>query len=604
MNIKEISNIANQNIEQLVHQIAPNAKIDGNYYVLGSSAGEAGKSLKLNRVGTHKGKWTDFATGETGDLIDLYSSVSGSSLRDSVEFIARQLGIEITPPAMINGAIPKPEPIAIRNNGFLTVDCVQSQWLRSRGITDDVIKKYHLLGSEHNGEAYVIFPTYDEEQQPVFAKMRSIVNKKNMFTKGKGVKKLFGLSLYTNVREIIITEGEIDALSFAVAGFNAVSVPYGAGNGGKNDWIEQDYESLEMFDTIYVSMDMDDSGAEALNDIVNRIGQERVKVIKFEDGIKDANEALLAGVDLRDVVSKADYIKHDQILTANELREDLHELFAPEKQKTGEYFLFDDKDRYRFQMGELTIVAGVNGHGKSQLMGYYALGFLQQGAKVGIASFEMPPRKTLKRMVRQICHETHEPTKEYIDQAIDFMHDNGLFIYDRVGTVPIDDTLKAFKYLIKRHGVTHFFIDSLSKLGVFSDDYNGQKAVVDKLFDFAKKYNVHVHLVHHIRKLADDTAHPTGADILGSGDITNVADNVFLVWRNKKLGEVRFKQYSNQSLTNDELQLLEDLKDFGDCYIHVYKTRDAEFEGKIWLKYDFRTMQYLPLTTNQRHKFI
>ena len=55
-------------------------------------------------------------------------------------------------------------------------------------------------------------------------------------------------------------------------------------------------------------------------------------------------------------------------------------------------------DKFRFREGELTIWAGVNGNGKSLVMGMAALFFT---TPVVIASMEMLPEATIARMVRQ-----------------------------------------------------------------------------------------------------------------------------------------------------------------------------------------------------------
>jgi twinkle protein len=56
---------------------------------------------------------------------------------------------------------------------------------------------------------------------------------------------------------------------------------------------------------------------------------------------------------------------------------------------------------FAFRPGEVTLWAGVNGHGKSLITGMAALSLIAQGEKTCIASFEMKPRKSLERMTRQ-----------------------------------------------------------------------------------------------------------------------------------------------------------------------------------------------------------
>ena len=84
-------------------------------------------------------------------------------------------------------------------------------------------------------------------------------------------------------RELIITEGEKDALAWATYGMPAVSVPFGAKWRGQDkgrpspnrEWIDRDLPWLENFETIFVCMDMDGPGQRAAMDIINEIGPRR-----------------------------------------------------------------------------------------------------------------------------------------------------------------------------------------------------------------------------------------------------------------------------------------------------------------------------------------
>jgi twinkle protein len=62
---------------------------------------------------------------------------------------------------------------------------------------------------------------------------------------------LFGWqAIPDDARDVVICEGEIDALSWAAYGFPAMSVPYGGGGGDKQAWIESEYDRLERFERI------------------------------------------------------------------------------------------------------------------------------------------------------------------------------------------------------------------------------------------------------------------------------------------------------------------------------------------------------------------
>jgi twinkle protein len=185
----------------------------------------------------------------------------------------------------------------------------------------------------------------------------------------------------------------------------------------------------------------------------------------------------------------------------------------------------------RFLRGEVTVWTGRNGHGKSLVLNQVTLAAMHQGDRVCIASFEMHPRKTLSRLIRS-AHGKGELEKADIAAALSWL-DGKLWIFDLLGTAKVDRLLEVFRYAYRRYGVQQFVIDSLLKCGIDSDDYTGQKAFLDALNDFSNETNAHVHLVAHSRKDENELAPPGKLDVKGSGDITDLASNVWSVWRNR-----------------------------------------------------------------------
>ncbi|MCZ9335993.1 bifunctional DNA primase/helicase, partial [Klebsiella pneumoniae] len=77
------------------------------------------------------------------------------------------------------------------------------------------------------------------------------------------------------------------------------------------------------------------------------------------------------------------------------------------------------------------------------------------------------------------------------------------------------------RYAAVELGVTHFMVDSLMKCVQGEDDYNGQKAFVDELTAIARDHGLHIHLIHHIKKPANEDHKPSKYDMKGSGAITD-----------------------------------------------------------------------------------
>ncbi|MEJ7685649.1 MAG: DnaB-like helicase C-terminal domain-containing protein [Variovorax sp.] len=198
----------------------------------------------------------------------------------------------------------------------------------------------------------------------------------------------------------------------------------------------------------------------------------------------------------------------------------------------------------QFRRGEVTVWGGPNGSGKSLVTGQVGLSLCAQDEKVAIASFEMKPIKTLERMGRQWTgHSIYDPQimadpaerRTLLEQYESFRDwtDRRLWLYDQQGTVHWKQVCAVARYAAQELGVTQFFVDNLMKCVAGEDDYNGQKAFVDELCSIARDDDIHIHLIHHVKKPATDGAKPTKYDFKGTGAITDQPDNVIAVWRNK-----------------------------------------------------------------------
>ena len=245
----------------------------------------------------------------------------------------------------------------------------------------------------------------------------------------------------------------------------------------------------------------------------------------------------------------------------------------------------------QFRPGEVTIWGGANGQGKSLVTGQVALGLCAQGEKVCIASFEMKPIKTLERMGRQWSGENPDhPAFRGSDHAVEYLTDlyeqfrdwtdGKLFLYDQQGTVTAKQVCAVVRFCATEKGVTHFFVDSLMKCVAGEDDYNGQKAFVDELTAIARDHQIHIHLVHHIKKPPSEDHKPNKYDYKGSGAITDQVDNVVSVWRNKPKERAR---EIGKTVSDAE----------PDCLLICDKQRNGEWEGQIGLWFHKDSQQYV-----------
>lgn len=250
------------------------------------------------------------------------------------------------------------------------------------------------------------------------------------------------------------------------------------------------------------------------------------------------------------------------------------------------------KSLIQFRPGEVTVWGGENGSGKSLVTGQVQLSLCAQDEKVGLASFEMKPTKSLERMGRQwtgfnindpliLCDPAER--RALLEKYAEFRDwtDNKLWMYDQQGTVEWRQVCAVARYCAKELGITQFFIDNLAKCVKGEDDFNGQKAFVGEICSIAQDENIHIHLVHHVKKPATDNAEANKYDFKGSGSITDQPDNVIAVWRNKK--KERARQNSKPFFDTEP-----------DTKLIVDKQRNGEgWEGHIGLWFHQQSTQFL-----------
>lgn len=231
----------------------------------------------------------------------------------------------------------------------------------------------------------------------------------------------------------------------------------------------------------------------------------------------------------------------------------------------------------RLRAGEVSLWNGLNGSGKSLALGMVCLGLIDQGETVCIASMEMKPAVTLARMCRQ-AYGAETPDSGFIT-TFSKATNRRLWLYDQQGTVKPPKMLAVVRYCADQLRVRHFVIDSLMKCGMGEDDYNAQKGFVDSLTAAARDFGIHIHLVTHARKQADEKTPPGKMDVKGSGAITDQVDNVFTLWRNKP------KEREMQEGKNFDPKA-------PDALLICDKQRNGEWEGRVSLWFAPMSQQF------------
>ena len=286
---------------------------------------------------------------------------------------------------------------------------------------------------------------------------------------------------------------------------------------------------------------------------------------------------------------KAFDVTHQVHEAGRYLEEIRKELEEPERAEVSQTMPWQvTRSSFKFRPGEVTVYAGSNGGGKSLITGQIALGLISQGQAVCIASFEMKPKRTIYRMLRQFSGKNIENPLfadkvtmiSSISDRFQGFCDGRLFLYDQQGTTSSRQVIAMARYCAMELNVKHIFIDSLMKCVAGEDDYNAQKSFVDEITAVARDHNVHIHLVHHIRKLQSEEVQPNKNDIKGTGAIADQVDNVLIMWRNKKKEHA---MHAGKDVNPEDC----------DAMLMCEKQRNGESEDWYFLWYHKESQQFI-----------
>lgn len=347
--------------------------------------------------------------------------------------------------------------------------------------------------------------------------------------------------------ECIITEGEIDAMSFHEAGYTSVvSVPNGANANLSylDDYLEDYFDDKEV---IYIAVDTDTKGVELRDELMRRLGADRCRVLVYGDECKDANEHLqkFGKASLIECLKSAPETKLEGVFTISDFEQSLDALFENGMQK-GLTIGHDNFDNLcSFETKRLCIVTGIPGSGKSEFIDEIAerlnirynwrfAYFSPENAPLAYHASKLVEKFTGKKFDKQhLGYGEYRQVKEHLEQ--DF------FFISPASDFKLDTILEKAKSLVRRKGIKALVIDPYNRLesqatGRVSETLYISETL-DKLTTFAQQHDLLIILMAHPTKLPKNKdgiiEAPTLYDISGSANFYNKADFGLVVHRDK-----------------------------------------------------------------------
>lgn len=433
---------------------------------------------------------------------------------------------------------------------------------QTRGLDENTLRKYGvgacemnvLEGSTWRRDQCMTFPMYDGGKRLVRVKARSVRTKSGMQLLPKGGRwGFFGLNTVPeDATEVVLTEGELDAMSvWQSTGRPAISLPNGA-----QSLPVQLIPFLERVPRIVLWMDADDAGRAGAKQFAGKLGLKRCRVVQLgalqkSDGCKDANDVLRSGKDMRDVVRRADVLPHDGVVRFDALRESVFDFIVNQGIRRGVQCGSLPKVNEILKghrRGELTILSGHTGIGKTTLLSQLSLDYCLQGVTTMWGSFEIGNVRLASTLLLQMFGALggHGNLVDNYDKWADRLSELPMLFMKYHGSNSMDVVMDAMEWGNYMYDCSHFILDNLQFMtygqsmgrgngggGSKADRFEVMDDAVGRLRQLATSKHCHVTLVVHPRKENDQEAIQL-ASIFGSAKATQEADNVLLLQRGRE----------------------------------------------------------------------
>lgn len=421
--------------------------------------------------------------------------------------------------------------------------------LKSRGIRLDTCKKFNYwVGSV--GTTPVHIANY-YSKNTLKAQHLRYPNKDFKWLGDVKKLELFGQHLWKKGgKQLIITEGEIDALSISQVLNNkvpVVSIPSGVQSASK--YLKQNLEFCESFEEIVLAFDDDEPGREGIEKAAELFSPGKVRIMKY-CGYKDANELLL--VDLTELIEclfNAQQYRPDGIIYGEDMWGILSTPTAPGIPIP--YKQLSDM-MYGVHKGKLYMFTAASGIGKSTIvkeLSNYLM--MEHDQKIGVLALEETVKEAGEGFMSLYLNipivntpdmdHNHPDYKEAYQRVIA----NGKFrIYDHFGSTDIDNLISKIRYLVVACGCDWIVLDHISIVVSGLEDGEERKNIdllMTKLRSLINETGVGVMAIVHIKRAfvgggkGFNEGKPISlTDLRGSASLEQLSDKVIALERNQQ----------------------------------------------------------------------
>lgn len=527
-----------------------------------------------------------FACGNGGSVLDLIRQVRQVDTSEALRIAAGWVGlnVEASAPRMDRERAPiddargfepgrrpaqavlAPERVAEYHDALLNDERLLELVMEQRALSLAVIEAARI-GYDERRKALVI--PYFLDRAPRYLKFKLPRGSKPAYLREpKGeVDFPFGIdSVPATAETVVVCEGELDCLVLHSLGMmNVVSVPNGAQSAGGDNtaklaWLDH----LERFRDIVICFDADEAGAKGAAALAWRLGATRCRVVKLPPGVKkpdgteakDPTDYVLAGAvePLRTAILGARPIEHPLLDAVDQKpRDEFLRLLgfeadgaAPRQMNVPTGIPTLDRIVGGVRRGELTVIYGAPGAGKSVLANELLMRLLDAGERCAVVSLEMTRAQWLARMALRAtgCVAPSQAavsgraslTQAQAEAIVEALARRGVYFMRAAGDTPISSVLECLEFAHRRYDVTFAVVDHLQRLQPdpkeekdwrFNDQMTGQ------LESFAHRTGVGIIAPSHVTfdKRSGKNPRPSMMDGRGGSGASQNAACIIGLWR-------------------------------------------------------------------------
>jgi twinkle protein len=416
--------------------------------------------------------------------------------------------------------------------------------LGKRKITESTCSKWGYQVGRH-GDKTIHIANYYRAGQVVFQKIR-YPNKDFIAVGDIEQAGFYGQHMWNFGKMLVITEGEIDALSVSQLQnhkWPVVSIPNGTKGAAKV--FRREIEWLEGFETVVIMFDMDEPGQTAAKECAALLSAGKVKIAHLP--LKDPNEMLVAdkGHEVIAAIWNATPFRPDGIIEGKATWEQ----FRSKRDVPSVPYPWESMNikTHGARKGEIVTFTAGTGIGKSTVCREIAHYLIKKGERVGYIALEESVGKTTESLMSIECDTPlHLNPDKFNEEELhkiwmNVFDNDRVYLYDHWGSLDLDNLMARLNYFAKGCQCDWIFLDHISIVISGLDDGDERKLIdvlMTRLRAFVESTKVGMFIVSHLKR-PEGRTHEEGGKVSlghlrGSGSIAQLSDMAIALERDQQ----------------------------------------------------------------------